>query len=72
MKELVEEFEREYGEEAEEVRQQEEKDDKKEFSREFLGRFTAKILWEWSNKEYGRQRERRWKENWRQWKNSLG
>ena len=71
-KKLVKEFEKEYGEEAKEVRQQEEKDDKKEFSREFLGRFTAKILWEWSNKEYGRQRERRWKENWRQWKNSLG
>jgi len=59
MKELVEEFEREYREEAEEVRQQEEENDEKEFSRELPGRFTAKILWEWSNKKYKRQRKRR-------------
>jgi len=59
MKKLVEEFEREYREEAEEVRQQEEENDEKEFSRELLGRFTAKILWEWSNKKYKRQRKRR-------------
>ena len=65
MKKLVEEFEREYREEAEEVRQQEEENDEKEFSRELLGRFTAKILWEWSNKKYKRQRKRRQEENWR-------
>ena len=65
MKELVEEFEREYREEAEEVRQQEEENDEKEFSRELPGRFTAKILWEWSNKKYKRQRKRRQEENWR-------
>ena len=45
MKELVEEFEREYRKEAEEVRQQEEEDNKKEFSRELSERFIAKILW---------------------------
>ena len=66
MKELVEELEREYRKEAEEVRQQEEEDNKKEFSRELSGRFIAKILWGWSNKEYKRQRKRRWEENWRQ------
>jgi len=66
---LVEEFEKEYGEETEEVQQQKEKEDKKVFSRELLGRFMAKILWGWSNKEYERQREKRWKENWRRWKN---
>jgi len=66
---LVEEFEKEYGEETEEVQQQKEKEDKKVFSRELLGRFMAKMLWGWSNKEYERQREKRWKENWRRWKN---
>jgi len=55
---LIKEFEREYGEEAKKVRQQEE-DDKKKFSRKLSGRFTAKILWGWSNKEYKRQREKR-------------
>ena len=66
---MVEEFEKEYGEETEEVQQQKEKEDKKVFSRELLGRFMAKMLWGWSNKEYERQREKRWKENWRRWKN---
>jgi len=58
-KELVEEFEREYGEETKEIRRQEEEDNKKVFSRELPKRFTAKVLWRWSNKEYERQRERR-------------
>jgi len=71
-KELVEEVEREHKKEAEEVRQQKEENNKKEFSRELPERFIAKVLWRWSNKEYKRQREKRWKENWRQWKNSLG
>ena len=62
-KELVEEFEREYREEAEEIRRQEKKDNEKVFSRELLGRFIAKVLWGWSNKEYKRQRKRKWKEN---------
>ena len=53
-KELVEEFEREYREEAEEIRRQEKKDNEKVFSRELLGRFIAKVLWGWSNKEYKR------------------
>jgi len=66
VKELVKEFEREYGKEAEEVRQQEEENGKKEFSRELPGRFTAKILWGWLNKEYKRQRKRKWEKNWRQ------
>jgi len=41
---LVEEFEREYGEETEEVQQQEEEEDEKVFSRELPGRFMAKTL----------------------------
>ena len=64
-KELVEEFEKEYGKEAKEVQQQKEEEDKKVFSRELLERFTAKILWGWSNKEYKKQREKRWEKNWR-------
>ena len=62
-KELVEEFEKEYGKETKEVQWQEEEEDKKVFSRELPERFTAKILWGWSNKEYERQREKRWEEN---------
>ena len=58
-KDLVEEFEKEYGKEAKEVQWQEEKENKKVFSREILERFIAKILWGWSNKEYKRQREKR-------------
>ena len=64
-RELVEEFERKYGEETKEIQPQKEEEDKKVFSRELLERFIAKILWGWSNKEYERQREKRWKENWR-------
>jgi len=51
---LVEEFEKEYGKETKEVQQQKEEEDKKIFSKELLGKFTAKILWGWSNKEYER------------------
>ena len=63
MKELIKEFEREYKKEAKEVRQQEEENDKKKFSRELPERFTAKVLQGWSNKEYERQREKKWEEN---------
>jgi len=71
-KELVEEFERDYREETKEIKRQEKEDNQKVFSRGLPGRFTAKILWEWSNKEYDRQRERRWEKNWNWWKHSLG
>ena len=71
VKVLIKEFEREYREEAKKVRQQEE-DDKKKFSRKLSGRFIAKILWGWSNKEYKRQREKRQEKNQRQQKNSSG
>jgi len=43
-KELVKEFEREYGEETKEIRRQKEDDNKKVFSRELSGKFMAKIL----------------------------
>jgi len=32
----------------------------------------AKLLYGWGRKRYERERERRWDENWDQWKNSLG
>jgi len=69
-KELVEEFEREYGEEAEELRQQELEEEEKEFSRELPREFTAKLLYGWGRKRYEKEREKRWDENWSQWKNS--
>jgi len=71
-KELVEEFKREYGEEVKELRRQEQEKEEKEFSRELPREFTAKLLYGWGRKRYERERERRWDENWDQWKNSLG
>jgi len=50
-------------EEAKEIKRQKKEDNKKVFSRELPRRFIAKVLWGWSNKEYKRQRERRWEEN---------
>jgi len=58
-KELVEEFERKYGEEVEELRQQELEEEKKEFSRELSREFTAKLLYGWRKKKYKREREKR-------------
>jgi len=34
--------------------------------------FTAKLLYEWGRKRYEKEREKRWDENWSQWKNSSG
>ena len=45
VRELVEEFEREYGEEAEELRRQKLEKEEKEFSRELPREFTAKLLY---------------------------
>ena len=67
--ELVEEFKRKYQrEEEEEVRRQEEEEDRKLFSREIPGRYTAKLLYGWSNKRYDREYWRRMEENWKRWK----
>jgi len=71
-KELVEEFEREYGKEAEELRRQELEEEEKEFSHELPREFTAKLLYGWGRKRYEREREKRWDENWNRWKNSSG
>jgi len=71
-KELVEEFEREYREEDKELRRQEQEEEEKEFSRELPREFTAKLLYGWGKRRYKREREKRWDENWYQWKNSSG
>jgi len=62
-KELVEEFEKIYGEEAEELRQQELKEEKKEFSQELPREFTAKLLYGWEKRRYERERKKKWDEN---------
>ena len=69
---MVEEFEREYGEEAEELRRQEQEEEKEEFSRELPREFMAKLLFGWGKRRYEKEREKRWDENWNRWKNSLG
>jgi len=63
-RELVEEFEREYGKEAEKLRRQELEEEKKEFSCELPREFTAKLLYGWGRRRYEREREKRWDENW--------
>jgi len=71
-KELVEEYEKIYGEEVEELRRQEQEEEEKEFSQELPREFTAKLLYGWGKRRYEREREKRWDENWSQWKNSSG
>jgi len=62
-RELVEEFEREYGEEAEELRRQELEEEEKEFSHELPREFTAKLLYRWGRRRYERKREKKWDKN---------
>ena len=45
MKELVEEFKKEYGEEVKELRQQKQEEEEKEFSWELPREFMAKLLY---------------------------
>jgi len=59
VKELVEEFEREYGEETEELRRQELEEEEKKFSRELPREFMARLLYGWSKRRYERDREKR-------------
>jgi len=58
-KELVEEFEREYGEEVEELRRQELEEEEKEFSWELPREFTTKLLYSWKRKRYERKRKKK-------------
>jgi len=46
--------------------------DKKEFSQELPREFMVKLLYRWGRKRYEKEREKRWDENWNQWKNSSG
>jgi len=64
VKELVEDFEREYGKEVEELRWQEQEEEEKEFSRELPREFIARILYGWRRKRYEKEREKRWDKNW--------
>ena len=50
-KELVEEFERKYGEKVEELRQQKLEEEEKEFSWKLPREFTAKLLYGWGKKK---------------------
>jgi len=63
-KELVEEFEKIYGEGVKELRRQKQEEEEKEFSQELPREFTAKLLYGWRKRRYEREREKRWDENW--------
>ena len=63
VKELVEEFERIYGEEIEELRWQKQEEEEKEFSQELPREFMAKLLYGWEKRKYEREREKRWNKN---------
>jgi len=55
-KELVEEFEKEYGKEEREIRRQENYKERNEYWRGiFPGRFTARKLYGWDDKRYDRE-----------------
>jgi len=58
-KELVEDFEREYGKEVKELRRQKQEEEEKEFSHELPREFTARILYGWGRKRYEKEREKR-------------
>ena len=58
-KELVKEFEREYGKETEEVRWQELEKEEKEFSQELPREFIAKLVYGWRRKRYKKKKEKR-------------
>ena len=36
------------------------------------GKYTAKLIYGWENRKYDKERDRKWKEDWNQWKHSLG
>ena len=66
-KEIVEEFEKEYWRDIEDMARQECKEEMFQ-QRELPGRFTAKMLYGWSDKRYDQEYWGRLKKNWRQWK----
>jgi len=66
-KEAIEEFKKEYRQDMEDVAQQEHEEGT--FRREELpGRFTAKKLYGWSDKQYDQKYWGKLERNWRRWK----
>ena len=66
-KEAIEEFEKEYRQDIEDVARQE--CEETTFKREELpGKFTAKMLYRWSDKQYDQEYWGRMEKNWRRWK----
>jgi len=66
-KELVEEFEREYGEEAQRI-----KEEDKVFKRGELPRkYTAKLLYGWNSGKFEKKYLKKLERNWRQWNSGL-
>jgi len=66
-KKAIEEFEKEYWQDMEDVAWQERK--KMTFKcGELPGKFTVKMLYGWSNKQYNQKYWERLERNWRQWK----
>jgi len=69
VKELVEEFEKEYERDEKEVRRQEKQEEGDDYWRgSFPGRFTAKTLFGWSNRRYDQEYWNRMERNWKKWK----
>jgi len=67
VKEAVEEFEREYRRDMEDVARQEREEGMFQ-RRELPGRFMAKTLYGWSDKQYDQEYWGRMERNWRRWK----
>jgi len=66
-KEAIKEFKKEYRKDMEDVARQERKEET--FQQEELpGRFTARTLYGWSDKQYDQEYWRRLERNWRRWK----
>ena len=66
-KEAIEEFEKEYQWDMEDVARQEHEEGMFQ-RRELPGRFTAKKLYDWSNKQYDQEYQGRMERNWRRQK----
>jgi len=64
---VIEEFEKEYRQDMEDVAQQERKEMTFKHG-ELPGKFTAKMLYRWSDKQYDQEYWGRMEENWRRWK----
>jgi len=66
-KEAIKEFEKEYQQNMKDVAWQECEETTFKYG-ELPGKFTAKMLYRWSNKRYDQEYWRRMEKNWRRWK----